>query len=315
MTSERGFGWIKQKPDVRDYLMTDPLIRPHLRVVPIKALPSNYTGLKQYVDKIPVRDQMNYGACTSFAGAGIMEFYDESNPLIKNTMDFSEMYLYYFNRYVMNGDTPPSGDEGCTIRDTMTAMQVWGIGLESAFAYTTQNFDKQPSQVVIDTAKTYDVSKYFIIPDDIYKVNAIKQSIYAGVPVMAGWDVHESIFHVGSDGLEPYASSNSVNDPLAGGHARYLWGWDDAVSVPGTTSKGAFYVRNSWGPSWGAKGNSLVPYKTFTDQQIDAMGITSANYPAPTPPPKPTPGPKPTPSDCTAFKAALRQFITGYKCK
>ena len=111
---------------------------------------------------------------------------------------------------------------------------------------------------------------------------------------MFGCEVHNSIMKVGNDGLEPYAPENSTTDPVAGGHARYIIGWDDNKVIPNAPIKGAFLVMNSWGASWGANGTSWVSYQVWNDQETDDMGITSMIVPTPSP----TPTPTATPTDC-----------------
>jgi hypothetical protein len=94
--------------------------------------------------------------------------------------------------------------------------------------------------------------------------------------------------NVGSNGLEPY-STNDAKDPIAGGHARVIIGYDDTIVIPGAPIKGAFRVRNSWGTGWGDKGHSWVNYQVFIDQQTDCMGVTSENYHGNNPVPPITP--------------------------
>lgn len=227
-------GWIKQDEDERDYTIQHEEIKPFLKLTAIKDLPSKFS----LIDKdSPIQDQGEYGSCTAHAGTGIMRFYDKVN--YGTFKDFSRLFLYYWSRYIMNGNKKPTEDTGATIRDTMKAMQKYGIALEKNWPYTRANLNKTPSVKVNNEGDDYQVLKYFKLPEK--NINRIKQAIYAGTPVMFGSIVYESIMNVGSDGLEPYPGPA---DPEAGAHARVVEGWDDDIEIPisGTnkTVKGGF---------------------------------------------------------------------------
>ena len=287
-------GWIKHSEAVasdkypqytQDYLdqipkMDDPRIKsnlPNLIPIPtrIDTLPASYNLLSRVA---PAREnQGDLGLCFAFAGSGIAEYFIKNTPPLDVVEELSEMYLGYWSRYILNGNQPPSGDNGSTILATMQALQKFGICEESLWPYVDANEDSAPSASADTAAKNLDVGKYFTIPQtqDQTKLTAIKQSLYAGIPLMFGCDVHSSINNVGSDGLEPYSPPNSTTDPVEGGHARYIIGWDDTVAIPNAPINGAFLVMNSWGPSWGADGTSWISYQTWLDQETDDMGITT----------------------------------------
>jgi hypothetical protein len=97
--------------------------------------------------------------------------------------------------------------------------------------------------------------------------------------------------NVGTTGIEPYASPNSTTDPIAGGHARWVLGWDDTKVIKGTSTKGAFLIMNSWSAGWGANGLSYISYQVWKDQETDDMGITNLVVPVTPTPPAPQPDP------------------------
>ena len=208
------------------------------------------------------------------------------------------MFLGYYSRYILNGNKKPTGDDGSTILATAQAMQQYGVCLNSLWPYVDSQENVTPSNSARSSALSYEVGKYFAIPQtqDTTKLTQIKQSVYAGVPIMFGIDVHNSIMNVGSDGIEPYAPENSTKDPIAGGHARYILGFDDTKTITGTSTKGAFLVMNSWGSSWGANGLSWISYQVWLDQESDDMGITSVTVPTPPNPVPPQPVPVVTPN-------------------
>jgi hypothetical protein len=181
-------------------------------------------------------------------------------------------------------------------------MSPYGNTPDSDWPFTSPLNTKPSAKALVD-AVGYSLIKYFTIPEDTTKdptkntkILTMKQVLSANSPIGFGSDVRNSIMNVGTDGLEPY-STDDAKDPIAGGHARVIIGYDDTIVIPGAPIKGAFRVRNSWDTDWGDKGYSWVSYQIFIDQQTDCMGVTSENYPSnnPTPTPSPTPTPTPTP--------------------
>ena len=287
-------GWIKHSEAVASdkypqytqeyinqiYTMDHPEIRSRMKVMDVGNIPSY--NLLQYV--APARyNQGDLGLCFAFAGSGIAEYYIKNVAPLGVVEELAEMFLGYYSRYILNNNQPPTGDEGSTILATAQALQQYGSCIENLWPYIDANENVEPSAAAINSAKTLEVGKYFAIPNDSNKLTAIKQSIYAGVPLMFGSEVHNSIMKVGSDGLEPYAPHNSKTDPVAGGHARYIIGWDDTIGIPKAPIKGAFLIMNSWGDKWGSDGTSWVSYQVWNDQETDDMGITSMVTPTPAP--------------------------------
>jgi C1A family cysteine protease len=302
------------------YAMDHPEVESRMKIVKASVLPAGYSLLPYAAN---VRDdQGNLGLCFAFAGAGILEYFLKNNLPLGVWNELSELFLGYYSRYICEGGTP-SGDNGSTILATAQAMAQYGICFASTWPYVESKENTRPPTSAVNEAKKFEVGKYFAIPNNNNKLTAIKQSIYAGVPIMYGSDVHESIMNVDSTGIEPYASPDSTTDPVAGGHARWVLGWDDTKSIKGTITKGAFLVMNSWSSSWGANGTSWVSYQTWLDQETDDMGITNMvapipvpnPTPVPTPTPAPTPVPTPTPSPvppidpCPATMASAKKIV------
>ena len=279
-------GWIKHSDAVANdeypiytkdyvnqvYTLENPEIKSRMNIMDVSTVASysllEYTAPARY-------NQGDLGLCFAFAGSGIVEYYIKNTPPLGVVEELSEMFLGYYSRYILNNSQPPTGDNGSTILATAQALQGFGTCIETLWPYVDANENIQPAQAAIDAAKNMEVGKYFAIPNDSHKLTAIKQSLYAGVPLMFGSEVHNSIMKVGKDGLEPYAPENSRTDPVVGGHARYIIGWDDAKEIPNAPIKGAFQVMNSWGPDWGADGTSWISYQVWADQETNDMGITS----------------------------------------
>jgi C1A family cysteine protease len=286
-------GWIKHSEAVKSdkypqytdeyinqiYTMEHPEIKSRMNIMDVSNVPSY--NLLQYV--APARyNQGDLGLCFAFAGSGIAEYYVKNNAPLGVVEELAEMFLGYYSRYILNNNKQPEGDNGSTILATAQALQLYGSCVETLWPYVDSNENVEPTKAAINSAKNLEVGKYFAIPNDSNKITAIKQSIYAGVPLMFGCEVHKSINNVGNDGIEAYAPENSTIDPVEGGHARYILGWDDTKGIPNAPIKGAFLVMNSWGDSWGLDGASWISYQTWKDQETDDMGITSMITPSTT---------------------------------
>lgn len=262
-------GWIKHSEAVasdkypqytKEYInqiptLDDPRVKSSLPIpipIPYKhLLPASYSLLSMIA---PARyNQGDLEICFAFAGCGIVEYFIKNTPPFGEVEELSELYLGYWSRYILDGNKPPTGDNGSTILATMQALQEYGICSENLWAYTDANLNIAPSAAADAAAKNLDVGKYFAIPQtqNQAKLSAIKTALYQGIPLMFGCEVHNSIFNVGSNGLEPYASPNSTTDPIAGGHARYIFGWNDNQEIPNAPITGAFLVMNSWSANWG----------------------------------------------------------------
>jgi cathepsin L len=79
-------------------------------------------------------------------------------------------------------------------------------------------------------------------------VAQLKSAIYTHGGVSAGVTV-DSYFQAYTGGV--YANTGN-SDPI--NHAIVLVGWDD--------TKGAWLMKNSWGPSWGVNGFMWIKYGT-----------------------------------------------------
>ena len=254
------------------YTMDSPEIKSRMNIMDVSNVASY--SLLTYV--APARyNQGDLGLCFAFAGSGIVEYYLKNTPPLGVVEELSEMFLGYYSRYILEGNKPPTGDQGSTILATAQALQKFGSCIEKLWPYLDANENSEPSREAVNAAQTLEVGKYFAIPNDSNKITSIKKSLYAGVPLMYGSEVHQSIMKVGKDGLEPYAPEKSTTDKVVGGHARYIIGWDDSKQIPNAPTKGAFQVMNSWGPDWGDNGTSWISYQVWKDQETNDMGITN----------------------------------------
>ena len=84
---------------------------------------------------------------------------------------------------------------------------------------------------------------------------AMKSSLAAGMPVVAGFALRESFYGAG---VSPtgHVALPGADERVAGGHAMLIVGYDDAAQE--------LIVRNSWGATWGDQGYCYWPYAAVT---------------------------------------------------
>jgi C1A family cysteine protease len=229
MTDKNNFksGWIKDKPDPRDYRFT---ARPEI----IAKLPTS-ADLRS-VDT-PILDQGSMGSCAAHAAVGIFEWLQKAKT--GKFFQGSRMFIYKEARDIDGS----SGDVGTYLRSVAQVMANEGVPPESIWAYSSSLLDTEPTAAVKAEAIKSHVDSYWRLDGSTQTEtnNNIKSALATnGLPPMFGCTVYNSIFNTGSDGMVP-APGGSV----AGGHAMDIVGYDDA--------KQRFLIRNSWGTGWGGR--------------------------------------------------------------
>jgi len=179
-----------------------------------------------------VRDQGNCGSCWAFGTVGPVE----SNILIKDAAarDLSEQWLVSCN-------TDGYGCDGGWWAHKYFVSP--GAVYESDFPYTATDAPcGGPYTYHEKIASWAYVGNSYSVPS----TDAIKQAIYDRGPVSAAVCVNTA-FQLYSGGVfNPAISCTTMN------HGIVLVGWDD--------SRGAWRLRNSWGPDWGEDGYMWIAY-------------------------------------------------------
>lgn len=204
----------------------------------IQELPSKY-DLRSLNQVTPVKDQADGGNCWTFACLGALE-----SCILKasgNTLDLSEENMKnLFGRFSDYGWTLNTNSGGFPVMAYSYLISWLGPVLEIDDSYATQT---TLSPVLNSIMHVQNV--LFLKRNNYTDNDAIKRAI------MTYGGVHTPI---ASSALGGYSSTESAN------HAVVIVGWDDDMSVSGTSKKGAWIVRNSWGPNWSSGGYSYVSY-------------------------------------------------------
>jgi C1A family cysteine protease len=214
--------------DARDYRLA-----PHLDTA--APLPSKF----RLTLLAPALNQGNTGRCVAFSGTGLRQQQERSDgDWPKGWPPLDPEWLYEHAEAIDGIPTPPGPQRGTTIRAALQVLAKQG----------------QPLTGDAASASRFRIASYWAVP---LTVDAIKRALVQYGPVWIAGRWYTPWFHPVAGVLpKPWG-------PSIGGHARFVFGWDDSVAG------GSFLVRNSWGKGWGVQGNSYDPYGAFIDALHD----------------------------------------------
>lgn len=217
-----------------------------------------------------IKNQGSVGSCTAFAGSALNEIVCAKAG--NSGLNFSEKFLYFATRVnVMKW--PANEDSGATVRDTLKAMNKFGICLEDTFPYLRPDekecsYGDLPPPSSYTEAKNYLSTNYANIPVnmDINRVlTSMKTLLNSGYAFMAGFNTYDNVFD-GLNGLIPEPEGN-----VSGGHAVVFVGYDDQKSL--------LKFKNSWGSDWGDNGYGYLPYSYVLNRNVfDIWTVYSVSH-------------------------------------
>lgn len=246
------YHWVPDPTDSRDFQY-------ELASIPI--MPTK-VDLRPWAS--PIDDQGNLGSCTGNAIAGAIDLIDHKTQ--GKSIQVSRLFIYYQER-LLEGTI--SRDNGAYIRDGIKACSHIGAPLETLWPYVIGRFAVNPSVVAYTDAARRKVTLYSQCSD----INAVKNALAAGHPVVVGFQVYSSFESptVAKTGIMPYP--DVAHETLLGGHAVCLVGYDD--------SRNWFIARNSWGSTWGDGGYFYMPHQVIQNHGMssDFWAINTVSNP------------------------------------
>jgi len=278
-----GTGWLSPQPDLRDYTPHSKQITAFNKKLKIgsgyKVQGAGFRVHETINDKqetinkkqetcidlrewcSPIENQLDLGACTAHAAAGIVEYFERR--AFGKHIDASRLFLYKTTRNLMQ----VSGDTGAWLRETMGALVLCGVPDEKYWPYKTKDFDKEPTGFVYALAENYSTIKYFAHDPQGANLSgaevlvSVKKYLDAGIPSMFGFWGFQSFEDSDKPGDIPYPCKG---ENAQWGHAVMTVGYDDNRKIANlsckTETKGALLIRNSWGKTWGDDGYGWLPY-------------------------------------------------------
>ena len=248
----RNYGWIKDEPDLRDFMWEIPK---HMRDAPLP--PSVDLSLDPAMP--PVYDQGQTGSCTGNSVAGADHFRQMKDDPTK-AFQPSRLFLYWNGR-VAGGNTATDG--GAQIRDVICQAADVGVCPETA-GPSSWPYDESKALVAPDDgcfveAGKHKVLQYEYVPREL---TTIKTCLALGNPICFGMQVYTQFEsqQCASDGIVEMPNWLDKLCGALGGHA---------VLAVGYSGEGQYFiVRNSWGAKWGLKGYFKLPYAYFLDMKL-----------------------------------------------
>lgn len=242
----RGFGWLRDLPDPRDYRPGDEQTAPLL--ARLKRPRSRRGALPVSVDWReyfpPVDDQGSLASCSAHACVGLVQYFHRRAT--GERLEPSRLFLYKATRQLLGR----RGDTGADLRSTLKALVRFGLPPEQYWPYDVARFDDDPPAFLYSFAEEFRSITYVRLDargaSGAETLTRVKSFLAAGFPCAFGFSVFSSI------SAEPDIPFPTVYDSLLGGQAAVALGYDDRRRIRST--KGALLLRNSWGTDWGEEG-------------------------------------------------------------
>ncbi|MCP4442729.1 MAG: DUF4384 domain-containing protein [Aureispira sp.] len=214
------------------------------------------------------RNQGQQGSCVGWASAYAARTILEAHTTGRNPDDIAFSPSFLYNQIALRGCN------GSYTSEALEKMKRDGLLAFSKFPYNQNSCNAQPSSSQLSEARNFRIRGYnrLTMTGGNYDVDieAIKQNIAQGAPVVIAVKVPPSFNYVNGDRWKPDShEANNVRN--YGGHAMCLIGYDE------NKNGGSFQIMNSWGRDWGNDGVTWVNYRDFQTFCREAYGL----YPHP----------------------------------
>lgn len=236
-------GWVQDSPSDKDYLFSD------VETKLVKVASSNDEHkLPEYT---PISNQGSLGSCVANATVDALEILmgiQDPNSVVQ----LSRLFTYYNARNYTN-DTDK--DEGTYIRNAFQSLRDLGVCSENTWTYDIGKVFTQPSIMAYREANDNKIDSFYRISDTGTKrLEAIIRALNANFPVVFGARVSKQFTESFNLGEHLFNSP----DVSIGNHAMIVVGYSLYPQLK-------FYIRNSWGSSWGTNGHCWMSSEYLTD--------------------------------------------------
>ena len=222
-------------PDIPIYDLRDP----------------NHDGI--FTDSLltPIRNQLNCGACWSFATFGAIESNLNITHHLSDPMnDFSENHMRNSHQF----------DIGSCAGGNMKMSAAYLLYHKGPINESDDPYRPLTNDYCNDCSPTRYIDSVVFLPTryDIDDIGYIKRAIYHHGGIYSSLYFDENKYFISDTSTYYYDDPDDSFDDT--NHAIVIVGWNDDIIIPDTPGKGAFIVRNSFGPGWGDNGYFYVSY-------------------------------------------------------
>jgi len=211
----------------------------------------------------PVRNQLNCGACWSFASFGVLENNLKSTRHLSDDMnDFSENHMRHSHNF----------DIASCAGGNLKMSAAYFVTNKGPIQETEDPYRPLTDEFCMDCVPNRYIDSIVFLPTrhDIDDIGFIKRAIYHHGAIYSSMYFDENRYY------DPDLSSYYYDDPddsfNDSNHAIVIVGWNDDMEIPDAQGKGAFIVRNSFGSDWGDHGYFYVSYFD------ESLAFTSLGY-------------------------------------
>jgi C1A family cysteine protease len=231
MNRNAWYGCRRDTKDARDHLFHPKAVR-----LPVSV------DLRDHCP--PVMDQGQLGSCTAHGITGALRY--ERMAAGKTDVKLSRLQLYYDER-VLEGSV--NDDAGAEIRDGIKSAGKIGVGHETLWPYRIGKFKQKPPAKVYADAVHFEALTYERVQ---VATSHVQAALAAGHPVVIGVSLYESFESLSVEKTGVVPMPDLVCEQMVGGHCLYVVGYGQKPKH--------FTVRNSWGISFGDKGDVYFPF-------------------------------------------------------
>jgi C1A family cysteine protease len=201
----------------------------------------------------PVFNQGAYGTCVANATASVQMLYAKKRGRAVGTISRSAIYSQAKHSY----EPTDIADDGLMVTDGLLVPKNFGYVIEPDWPYPSDPSGRNTGDLLLPVPATlwnvsFEEASYLAV--DTSSVETMMRALDAHGPCIIGLSFALEWEGIGPDGF----MNPAIAKTAAGGHCIYILGFDR------NHFGGAFRIRNSWGPEWGANGDGWLPFDALT---------------------------------------------------